>query len=116
MLPWHHYLIGLVFVAAGFYHFKNPKLYERIMPPYLPAHSSLVLLSGIIEMVLGLMILSPTTQSLAAWGIIVLMVLFLPVHIHMLTNEEASMNLPKWVLILRIPLQFGIMYWAYQYV
>ena len=86
------------------------------MPPYLPAHSSLVLLSGVVEMILGMMILSPATQSIAAWGIIILMVLFLPVHIYMLQNEEASLGLPKWVLILRIPLQFGLMYWAYQYV
>ncbi|NNF29887.1 MAG: hypothetical protein HKO97_06420 [Flavobacteriaceae bacterium] len=116
MLPWHQYLLGIIFVAAGFYHFRKPKLYERIMPPYIPMHSTLVLISGAIEMILGLMVLNPETQVIAAWGMIGLLILFLPVHIHMLQNEDASLKLPKWVLILRIPLQFALIYWVYQYV
>ena len=102
-------------VAAGMFHFVRPQLYIRIMPPYFPAHSTLVLLSGIAEMVLGFMLLNPETQQLAAWGIIIMLLLFLTVHTHMLRNEEASMNLPKWVLWLRIPLQFLLIYWVYQY-
>ena len=76
----------------------------------------MVQLSGIIEMVLGLMLLNPETQSLAAWAIIGLLILFIPVHVYMLQNKEASLKLPKWVLVLRIPLQFALMYWAYQYI
>lgn len=115
MLPWHQYLIGALFVLAGANHFRQPKIYERIMPPYIPAKASMVMLSGIAEMILGFMILTPESQVLAAWSILVMLILFLPVHIHMLQNDKASMNLPKWVLILRIPLQFGLMFWAYQY-
>lgn len=116
MLPWHQYLIGALFVLAGANHFRKPKLYERIMPPYIPALPSMVMLSGIAEMILGFMILTPESQSLAAWGIIAMLVLFIPVHIYMLQNEKAAMKIPKWILILRIPLQFVLMYWAYQYV
>jgi uncharacterized membrane protein len=116
MLPWHQYLIGALFVLAGANHFRQPKIYERIMPPYIPAIPTMVMLSGIAEMILGFMILTPASQILAAWSIIIMLLLFLPVHIHMLQNEEASMKLPKWVLIIRIPLQFGLMFWAYQYV
>jgi uncharacterized membrane protein len=116
MLPWHQYLIGALFVLAGANHFRQPKIYERIMPPYIPAKQTMVMLSGIAEMILGFMILTPESQVMAAWSIIVMLILFLPVHIYMLQNEEASMKLPKWVLILRIPLQFGLMSWAYQYV
>ena len=116
MIEWHQYLLGFIFVIAGFFHFQKPQLYLKIMPPYLPAHSSLVLISGALEMILGLMLLNPRTQGLAAWGIIGLLLLFFTVHIHMLRNPEASLNLPKWVLLLRIPLQFGLMYWVYQYV
>ena len=31
-------------------------------------------------------------------------------------EKEASLQLPKWFLVLRIPLQFGMMYWASQYI
>ena len=116
MLPWHQYLIGALFVLAGANHFRKPKIYERIMPQYIPAKQTLVMLSGIAEMILGFMILTPESQQIGAWGIIILLILFIPVHIYMLQYEEASMKLPKWVLVLRIPLQFALMYWAYQYV
>ena len=75
----------------------------------------MVLLSGMLEMIFGFMLLNPETQSIAAWLIIAMLVAFLPVHVYMLQNEEASLKLPKWLLLLRIPLQFGLMYWAFQY-
>lgn len=116
MLPWHQYILGLAFVLAGINHFRKPKLYERIIPPYLPEHASLVLISGIVEMILGFMLMNKNSQEIAAWAIIVLLIAFLPVHIYMLQNEKAALKLPKWILILRLPLQFALMLWAYQYV
>lgn len=115
MLPWHQYLLGALLVVAGFNHFRVPKFYERIMPPYVPATSTMVLLSGIFEMVFGLMLLNKDTQSYAAWGIIAMLLVFLTVHLHMLQNENVALKLPKWILVLRIPLQFGLIYWAYCY-
>lgn len=107
--------MGILYVLAGINHFRKPKLYERIMPPYIPAHSAMVMLSGFAEMILGFMIMNKNTQTEAAWGIIIILVVFFTVHIYMLQNEKAAMKLPKWVLILRLPLQFGLMYWAYLY-
>ena len=115
MIPWHQYLLGLIFLIAGVTHFTHSALYERIMPAYLPAHKSLILLSGILEMCLGFMLLNPETQTIAAWGMMISMFLFLSVHFHMATNKEANLNIPNWILWLRIPLQFGLIYWAYQY-
>ena len=116
MLPWHQYVFGILFIAAGMTHFSKSKMYERIIPPYIPAHKTVVLLSGIVEMVLGFMLMNVETQVNAAWGIIGALILFLPVHIYMLQNEKAALKLPKWVLMLRLPLQFALIYWAYQYV
>lgn len=116
MLLWHQYLFGILLVAAGMTHFSMTKMYERIIPPYIPGHKTVVLLSGIIEMVLGFMLMNIETQVSAAWGIIGMLILFLPVHIYMLQNDRAALKLPKWVLILRLPLQLALIYWAYQYV
>jgi uncharacterized membrane protein len=115
MLPWHQYLMAVLFILAGVNHFRKPKMYERIMPPYIPAHKNMVVLSGLTEMILGMMLLIPENQPIAAWGIILMLLIFFTVHIHMLQDERAAMKLPKWVLILRIPLQFGLIWWAYQY-
>ena len=116
MLPWHQYLLGVILIVAGVNHFRKPKMYERIMPPYIPAHKTMVTISGIAEMALGLLLLNPETQATAAWLIIAMFAVFLTVHVYMIQNERAAMKLPKWVLWLRLPLQFVLMYWAYQYV
>ena len=115
MFPWHQYLLGLLFIIGGVNHFRKPKLYERIMPPYIPAHSSLVLISGIVEMIFGFMLITKESQSIAAWGIILLLIVFIPVHIFMLQNKKASLKLPKWMLVIRLPLQLALIYWAYLY-
>ena len=115
MLPWHQYLMGVLLVLAGMNHFRKPKLYERIMPPYIPAHSTMVMLSAVTEMVLGFMLMNKNSQEMAAWGIIALLIAFIPVHIYMLQDKKASMKLPKWALIVRFPLQLGLIYWAYLY-
>jgi len=115
MFPWHQYLLGLLFILGGVNHFRKPKLYERIMPSYIPAQSSLVLASGIVEMILGFMLITKDSQSIGAWGIILLLIVFIPVHFFMLQNKKASLKLPKWILIIRIPLQFALMYWAFLY-
>ncbi len=116
MFPWHQYLLAVVFILGGVNHFRKPKLYERIMPLYIPSHKSLVMFTGILEMIFGLMLIAEENQLMGAWGIIILLVLFIPVHIFMLQNKKASLKLPKWVLILRLPLQLGLMAWAYLYV
>lgn len=116
MLPWHQYLMGVLLVLAGMNHFRVPKVYERITPPYIPARSTMVILSGVAEMALGMILMNKDTQSTAAWGIIIMLIVFLPVHFYMLQNKKASLKMPKWALILRIPLQFALMYWAYLYI
>lgn len=115
MIPWHQYVMGLLLVLAGMNHFRKPKLYERIIPPYIPAASTMVMASGILEMVLGFMLMNKNTEVQAAWGIIIMLILFLPVHLYMLYDKKASMKLPTGLLILRIPLQFALMYWAFLY-
>tara|TARA_B100001179_G_scaffold229320_1_gene214837 strand:- start:3841 stop:4191 length:351 start_codon:yes stop_codon:yes gene_type:complete len=115
MFPWHQYLLALLLIIAGVMHFVKPKMYERIIPPYIPSPKAMVQLSGFAEMILGLALLNADSQSWAAWGIILMLLIFLTVHVYMLQNKKASLRLPRWVLIIRIPLQFLLMYWAYLY-
>lgn len=113
--PWHLYLMAAIYVFAGFMHFIKPKMYMRIMPRYLPNHKLLVLLSGIAEIALGIALCIPVLKTSAVYGIITMLVVFLLVHFYMLSGEKASAGIPKWILILRIPLQFVLMYWAWSY-
>lgn len=113
--PWHLYLMGMMYAVAGIMHFIKPGIYLRIMPRYLPNPKMLVLLSGIIEIVLGIAVCIPQTKNYAIWAIIAMLAVFLLVHVHMLTSEKAGAGFPKWALVLRLLLQFGLMYWAYSY-
>src|SRR5690554_1640680 len=112
MLPWHQYLMGVLLVLAGMNHFRKPKLYERIIPPYIPAPATVALLSGILEMALGFMIMNKNSQEIAGWGIIIMLLLLLPTHIHMLQNENAALKITKWLRMLQIPMEFAVMYWG----
>ena len=113
--PWHLYLMGTMYIVAGIIHFIKPKMYMRIMPRYLPAHKALVLLSGLAEIFLGFSLFFPVTKDLAIYGIILMLLVFLLVHFYMLSSKKAGAGIPKWVLILRIPLQFFLIYWAWFY-
>lgn len=113
--PWHLYFMALMYITTGICHFIKPKIYLRVMPKYLPSHKFLVYLSGITEILLGVLVCFPLVKNKAIFAIISMLLLFLMVHTYMLSNKKASTGIPKWVLILRIPLQFGLMFWAYYY-
>ncbi len=113
--PWHLYLMAGMYIFAGIMHFVYPKAYMRIMPRYLPNHKALVIWSGIAEIILGITLSFPKTKNLAIYAIILMLTVFLLVHFYMLSGKKASAGIPRWILILRIPLQFGLMYWAYWY-
>ncbi len=109
------YIMAAVYILAGTMHFIKPKMYMRIMPKYLPNHKALVHLSGIAEILLGVGLCIPMLKDFSIYGIIAMLAVFLLVHFYMLSGEKASAGIPKWILILRIPLQFGLMYWAWVY-
>jgi uncharacterized membrane protein len=113
--PWHLYLMASMYVIAGMAHFIFPKVYLRIMPRYLPNPKLLVLLSGLAEIILGIGLGFEEIMDYCIYGIILMLTVFLLVHAYMLSGQKASAGIPKWILILRIPLQFGLMYWAYTY-
>ncbi len=83
LLKW---VLGLLFAVAGVNHFWRPDFYLGIMPPYLPWHLELVYASGLFEIVLGILLLVPKTSSLAAWGLIALLIAVFPANLHMALN------------------------------
>ena len=67
------WLLGLALVAAGVNHFVNVDFYVRIMPPYLPWHYELVIISGVFEVLGGVGLLIPVASRAAAWGVMSLL-------------------------------------------
>ncbi|MDY8137883.1 MauE/DoxX family redox-associated membrane protein [Aquimarina sp. 2201CG5-10] len=114
-MSWHLYILSAIFCIAGVFHFIRPKAFMRIMPLYLPNHKLLVYLSGLVEIIVGIGVLFNYTRAFSIWAIIIMLFLFFPVHVHMLVNKKASLNLHKSILIFRLLFQFVLIYWAYQY-
>jgi uncharacterized membrane protein len=106
-------LMASLYVLAGVWHFVKPNIYLKIMPPYLPAPLALVYLSGIAEVILGLGLFFPVTQSLAAWGVILLLLAILPANYYMYQKGGAAFGLSDTVLFWRLPAQFILIAWAY---
>lgn len=107
--------MAIIYILAGFFHFLKPKVYLRIMPRYLPAPKTLVYLSGLAEIGLGVGLSFSATKNWAIYGIILMLAVFLLIHFYMLTSKKAGAGIPVWALISRIPLQFILMWWAYYY-
>ena len=107
-------VFAALFIIAGVGHFIATDFFLKIMPPYLPFHLTLVLVSGVIEIVLGILLLVPSYSRLAAWGIIALLIAVFPANIHVYTHQE-SFPLPWLVHLLRLPLQGVLILWASVY-
>lgn len=109
------YLMALLYLLAGLNHFINPSPYLEIMPPWLPFHELLVLISGIAEITLALLLLPAATRRFAAWGIILLLVAVFPANIQMSINLYQQSTPRFWGSIVRLPLQLALIWWAAQY-
>ena len=107
-------IFAVLFIVGGIAHFLATDTYMKIMPPYIPYHRAMVLLSGICEVALGLLLLVPATSRLAAWGLIALLVAVFPANVYMFQNH-AKFNLSPTLLFLRLPLQGLLILWAYAY-
>ena len=105
-----------VYAAAGVNHFVNPAFYEKIMPVWLPNHSLLNTIGGISELILAAMLLSEKTRKISAYLIIAMLIVFLfVIHIPMTINFYKTNNPGLWISIIRLPIQFILIWWAWLY-
>jgi uncharacterized membrane protein len=106
------YLMGSIYIFLGIFHFTHTDFYKPMMPKFLPKHELLIYMSGLLEILLGLGVLFQSTRNSALISIILMLVVFLVVHINMLFPGN-QLGIPTWILWLRIPIQFLLMYWTY---
>ena len=109
------YIMGCMYIVAGLAHFWKPQVYKKIMPKWLPRHSELVFLSGVFEVVFGILVLFPTTQSIGAWGIIATLIGVFPANINMIFTDNYQKSWITALLWLRLPVQLWLIYWAWLY-
>jgi uncharacterized membrane protein len=106
-------LAGPVFVVAGTLHFTHTRVYERIVPDYLPAHRRLVHASGIAEIAGGAALVLPATRRVGGWWLIATLVAVFPANVWMAQHPERY-PVPggRAALYARLPVQALFIAWV----
>lgn len=113
------YIMGALYVLAGINHFYNPSFYFRVMPDWLPAHLTLIYISGVAEILLGAGLWFKSTRRWSAWLIVAMLVVFIPLHVDMIVNPKPQpprhvVLVPTTLILwIRLVLQFLFIYWAW---
>ena len=112
------WVYALFYVLAGCNHFLSTAVYYVIMPKWLPAPGFLIYFSGILEIILGLLLLFNKTRKLASILIILMLIAFLPAHIYMI--QKAPFILGKilvtpFIAWARLPFQLLFIGWVYYF-
>lgn len=112
-------IMTVFYLVSGINHFLHPGNYYALIPPYLPFPGFINIASGIGEIVFGTLLIFPKTRKAGVYGIIALLILFIPVHIYMIQKGgcmSPQMCIPAWLAWVRLfPLQFILIAWARWY-
>ena len=99
------------FCFAGIMHVIKPNFFKHFIPNFLP--KKLVNYAvGIVEFTLGFGLFFSETNKIASLGILLLLLLLLHIHIWDVTKKAPAIGSKK-IAIIRIPLQFLLMYGIY---
>jgi uncharacterized membrane protein len=109
-------ILIVFYVLAGCNHFRDPDFYYAVMPNNLLYPEVVNILAGVAEISLGLLLIWPKTRYWAAWGIVLMLIAFLQIHVAMAFKSPMrlnSMTVTPFLAWLRLFLQFVLIYWAW---
>ena len=113
------YLMAFLYLIAGVYHFISPESYLPIIPEYIPNHELINTLAGIAEIILGIGLLIPKTRKVSAWGVMLMLIAFIPAHVYFIqigSCIDGGICAPEWVGWIRlVVIQPLLMAWAWIY-
>ncbi len=113
------WLMIAVYLAAGINHFVMPDFYYPLIPSYLGNKPFLNTLAGFAEITGAIGLMINATRKWAVYGIIAMLLAFLPTHIYMITDADKvqfdGIKLPVWAgwirLIIIHPILIGWAWW-----
>lgn len=105
------FLFGAFMIFGGVNHFLKPAIYLPFIPNFLPGEA-INYLSGIAEIIVGIGVFIPKFRSLSTLGILIMMLIFLPLHVIDVFKEQPAVGSHQAALV-RLPLQFVLIFWAW---
>lgn len=111
------YTMAALYGIAGITHFTHTRFFEYAVPKVLIYRRFIALFSGALEILISLGLLYPPTQSYTAQFLMFFLMAIYPANIVQINFYSKKYNLPKWILwSIRLPMQLGLIYWAYTFV
>ncbi len=107
--------MAVFYFCAGINHFWHPLDYVKIVPTFIPYHLMMVYISGVCEMICGVLLFIPSTRRIGAWLTIVLLIAVFPANLQMALNYYNENNPELWIVIVRLPVQILLILWAWLY-
>ena len=108
------FVMGIFYVIVGVKHFQDPSWFVQIIPPILPYKYELVYISGFFEILLGILLMIPRFQSIAAKGLMALLICVYPANIYLAQTNGVALGISPLIAWGRLPFQFvfiGLAYW-----
>ena len=108
------YVMGIFYIIVGIKHFQDPSWFVQIVPPILPYKYELVYISGFFEVLLGILLMIPRFQSIAAKGLMALLICVYPANIYLAQTNGVALGISPLIAWGRLPFQFvfiGLAYW-----
>ena len=109
------YFMSIAYTYVGIRHFIDPDFFLAIMPNYFSLHLFFVYLTGLMEVVFGVLLVFKKTRKIAAYGLIVLLVIVFPANIHLVQSElsQSILDVTKEQSVIRLPFQGLFLLLAY---
>ena len=98
--------LAVLFGVSGVIHLVRPRVYEPLMPSWVPAHREVILASGAAEIACAVGLAVPATRRAAGWASVLLLLGVYPGNLKMAADALASDSTPlKVAALARLPLQ-----------
>lgn len=108
-------VVFLFFLVGGVAHFVFASAEIGIIPTYVPYPVQVNELTGVCELLGAAGLLVRRFRRLAGYGLILLTIGVTLANVDMLQHAERFPAIPVWVLVIRLPLQVGLIaliYWS----
>jgi len=106
-------LLGVLMIFGGIQHFRSPDLYIPFVPSFLPFVYVIIYVTGLLEILFGTALFMRKWSNAGAWGILFLMLLFLPIHVWDVFSKTPAIGSHNAALI-RLPVQFILLFFAWK--
>jgi len=108
------WILAVLFLSSGVLHLVNPGAFLWLMPPWLPEHNLLILVSGVFEIVSAIGLIAK--QKWAGYLSALVLLAVWPANIwYAFDVSSQGLNWQTLIAWLRLPLQVPLIYAAIRF-